>query len=341
MAQGASAPAPAAPPRGRIGIVSSSESLDDCVPAFTQRASGAVAAALADGTLDLDAPSGLCGVVDGLVPAAACTALIKAAAKGCSFRRKQAAARADSVSWLPLFSPTGDAAFDEAFAPLREALIGVGPAVVAYRRAHGGDDDESLLVPRVAQLALYDGSEAENGGYRAHKDNGDVADATGGRLASDAPDPRNLGTRDAVTGVPRHSQNYRELTAILYLNDPAGASAAGGELRCHCVDEIARRRRVVDVEPTAGRLVLFRSRKLLHEVAPVRGWQRVALTVWLLLPMPRLPVEPPPPPSAPPKTRRRVRVALKKKKAETKAAEAEAAAAAPPAADTIHVFILS
>ena len=66
--------------RERIGIVSPNESLDSCVPAFTLRASGAVAAALAEGRLDLDAGSGLVGVLDGLVDRAACTRLIEAAA---------------------------------------------------------------------------------------------------------------------------------------------------------------------------------------------------------------------------------------------------------------------
>ena len=31
-----------------------------------------------------------------------------------------------------------------------------------------------------------------------------------------------------------------------------------------------------------GRLVIFRSRDLLHEVLPVEGWRRAALSVWVL-----------------------------------------------------------
>ena len=95
-----------------------------------------------------------------------------------------------------------------------------------------------------------------------------------------------------------------ELTAIIYLSDPS-PGASGGELRCHCIDEAARKRSRVDVEPTAGRLVLFRSRDLIHEVVPVRGWQRLAITAWFLLPEPR--VAPPRAPVAP-TGRGRVRV---------------------------------
>ena len=71
-------------------------------------------------------------------------------------------------------------------------------------------------------------------------------------------------------------ENHRELTLILYLNGP-GKSGTGGALRCHVGEE-----EVVDVDPRPGRLVVFRARELLHEVLPVDGWQRAAMSVWLL-----------------------------------------------------------
>ena len=119
--------------RERIGIVSPNESLDSCVPAFTLRASGAVAAALAEGRRDLDAGSGLVGVLDGVVDRAACTRLVKAAAAKCRFQRLQGGVRGDSVSWVPLFEDAGDADFDAAFRPVKDLLQGVGAAVCAYR----------------------------------------------------------------------------------------------------------------------------------------------------------------------------------------------------------------
>ena len=110
----------------------------------------------------------------------------------------------------------------------------------------------ALLVPPAAQLAVYDG-----GGYAPHRDNGPVPGAPG--------------------------ENYRALTCILYLDErPRGG--VGGELRCHLGD------RAVDIAPKPGRLCLFKSRQVLHEVVPVSGWTRVALTTWLLRdgPPPRL-----------------------------------------------------
>jgi len=62
----------------------------------------------------------------------------------------------------------------------------------------------------------------------------------------------------------------------MYLNDrPPGCS--GGELRCY--DGLGG---FSDVVPAAGRIVVFRSRELKHEVRPVVGWRRMAASVWIL-----------------------------------------------------------
>ena len=76
------------------------------------------------------------------------------------------------------------------------------------------------------------------------------------------------------------------MTLLLYLNGaPPGAS--GGELRAYvgsepldCEGDTAVR--VDDIQPRAGRLVLFESRTLLHAVRPVGLWRRVALSLWCL-----------------------------------------------------------
>jgi len=76
------------------------------------------------------------------------------------------------------------------------------------------------------------------------------------------------------------------VTLLLYLNGaPPGAS--GGELRAYvgaepldCEGDTAVR--VDDIQPRAGRLVLFESRALLHAVRPVGLWRRVALSLWCL-----------------------------------------------------------
>ena len=117
-----------------------------------------------------------------------------------------------------------------------------------------------LLVPASAQLSLYDGVRRERPRYVPHRDN----------------DPVRMGD----------GENHRELTAILYL-DAAPAPGAGGELRCYLgtapTDTTgATATETVDVAPAPGRLVLFRARDLVHEVRPVVGWRRAALSVWVL-----------------------------------------------------------
>jgi SM-20-related protein len=75
--------------------------------------------------------------------------------------------------------------------------------------------------------------------------------------------------------------NSRAYTAILYLND--WRPSHGGCLRLHGTagDD-------VDVEPVAGRLVVFSSQRVTHEVLPVLDGAdhaaRFALTLWILDP---------------------------------------------------------
>jgi SM-20-related protein len=70
-----------------------------------------------------------------------------------------------------------------------------------------------------------------------------------------------------------HGSGTRRLTAIYYAN-PHWHTGDGGELRCWppsgpCV-----------VEPLDDRMIVFRSERLEHEVAPVLRGPRVAVTAW-------------------------------------------------------------
>ena len=71
---------------------------------------------------------------------------------------------------------------------------------------------------------------------------------------------------DALQG-----EDNRRLTAIVYLN-PEWIEAHGGKLRL-CLDP------PVEIEPTLGRLVVFLSEKVEHEVLPSMA-NRLAATAW-------------------------------------------------------------
>lgn len=72
--------------------------------------------------------------------------------------------------------------------------------------------------------------------------------------------------RDALQGV-----NNRRVTAIVYLN-PIWTLADGGQLRLFCEP-------AVDIEPRLGRLVVFMSEKVEHEVLSSAA-TRLAATAW-------------------------------------------------------------
>lgn len=68
--------------------------------------------------------------------------------------------------------------------------------------------------------------------------------------------------------------DHRKLSAICYLNDNWQAEH-GGQLRMYLDDT------TIDISPTAGRLVCFRSDLIEHEVLPATR-ERLSLTGWIL-----------------------------------------------------------
>ena len=101
-----------------------------------------------------------------------------------------------------------------------------------------------LSVPPLVQAALYDGSAGSPSFYHRHLDCGDP------------------------------SANPRRLTAILYLNPHWDTCAHGGALRAYL-----RNGSVRDIAPEAGRLLLFNSCEVPHEVLPAFA-SRMAITLW-------------------------------------------------------------
>ena len=81
---------------------------------------------------------------------------------------------------------------------------------------------------------------------------------------------------------PWEQANRREITILLYVNQGWDAEANGGCLRLHpCEEGGGGGGGSVDVEPIGGRLVIFPSAHVPHEVLPCSAGERLALTLWL------------------------------------------------------------
>jgi Rps23 Pro-64 3,4-dihydroxylase Tpa1-like proline 4-hydroxylase len=79
--------------------------------------------------------------------------------------------------------------------------------------------------------------------------------------------------------------NTREYTLVLYLNDKVLDKEFGGKLRLYVEadkDDVngTSSDNIIDIEPLGGRLVMFNSRHLLHEVQESKH-RRIALTLWI------------------------------------------------------------
>ena len=113
----------------------------------------------------------------------------------------------------------------------------------------------TATAPDKLMLANYPGDGAR---YVAHLDN-------------DPGDPRHS------EGEPGLRASDRAVTAILYLN-PDWEESHGGCLRVHLEGTGAKT--TVDVAPSAGRMVLFDCRRIVHEVLPSHS-SRWAMTAWI------------------------------------------------------------
>ena len=136
------------------------------------------------------------------------------------------------------------------------------------------DDIIHLEPPSHLQAALFNGSGER---YVKHRDNKPIGS-------------RNI--EDDALWLSNREQRDRFLTCVLYLTPRDWCDSDGGMLRCYLSDEdedgveecMERGQRVVDIPPESGRLVVFRSCDLPHEVLPTLRDGRLALTAWMLLP---------------------------------------------------------
>lgn len=115
-----------------------------------------------------------------------------------------------------------------------------------------------LLLPYQAMIGSY----VEGGFFQAHKDN----------------EPRSRGDGEGSSTV---WANPREVTAVLYINEgEAWEEAFGGCLKCYGTGSTSL------ISPNGGRLVIFKSRELLHEVTSIKpgsaGLPRLAITLWAM-----------------------------------------------------------
>ena len=107
-----------------------------------------------------------------------------------------------------------------------------------------------LMLPGMVQLGYYPGGSGAR--YRPHLD----------RWANEV-------------------NNRRELTILVYVNVGWDARKMGGWLRLH-PDANKPGDDCVDVEPLAGRVIIFESGKCMHEVCEsTLGHDRLALTLWV------------------------------------------------------------
>ncbi|WP_394346645.1 2OG-Fe(II) oxygenase [Robertkochia marina] len=75
------------------------------------------------------------------------------------------------------------------------------------------------------------------------------------------------------------NDDRRKLSVVCYLNDEHWNSENGGELTLYLPKD--EREEVLDILPMPGRMVIFESQVLEHEVKPVKLGERLSITGWL------------------------------------------------------------
>lgn len=75
------------------------------------------------------------------------------------------------------------------------------------------------------------------------------------------------------------NDSRRKLSMVCYLNDEVWPASNGGELTIYLPDENGEKS--LDILPQPGRMVIFESQVLEHEVKPVLTSERLSITGWL------------------------------------------------------------
>jgi hypothetical protein len=144
-----------------------------------------------------------------------------------------------------------------------------------------------FTAPSHVQLSHYGFSEEGGGSQQQGQRH---SPATGARYVAhrDNKPPKRLNVDDDAAWLSDPEQRFRCLTCILYVTPPDwNASKDGGALRVFLDtddedDTGQTASATVELEPKLGRLVLFQSNRVLHEVLPTCRNGRFAFTIWLL-----------------------------------------------------------
>ena len=129
--------------------------------------------------------------------------------------------------------------------------------------------DIKLSLPAFFQCSLYNGKGSK---YIKHRDN----------------KPSNMiNIDDDALWFSQRDQRQRYLTCVLYLTPNDWKQEDGGYLRCYLGcdsqdDDGYSAKGIIDIAPLFGRMVVFKSQLVLHEVLPTHRLNRVAITAWLL-----------------------------------------------------------
>lgn len=136
----------------------------------------------------------------------------------------------------------------------------------------GGYNSSNLGVPFSNQLACYDGDGAH---YSPHRD---------------SPETDSKVFTHPLSQLLDTALYDREITIILYLNESIWDSTIGnvsdsGHLRCYLDAKPndmtgVTAKDIIDIVPIGGRMVIFNSKKVLHEVRP-SCQRRIAITCWV------------------------------------------------------------
>jgi len=134
---------------------------------------------------------------------------------------------------------------------------------VPYELTRTGQwQEEPLVIAPWMQLARY---EKDGGFYGPHTD-----------AIEFLPVYWIAGPIALYSWLKSYAFRRRRITSIIYLNDPNWPEESGGALRAHHVNDDG----YTDLLPKGGRLIMFDSRIVKHEVRPCHQ-ARSALTAWI------------------------------------------------------------